>query len=290
MLDKKQQTVFYDPGVGTFVDAHSRLKKWSVQKLQAAFGFGVQRNMMQGYQCLMQHYQRGDHIYLFGFSRGAYTARALAGFIYRWGLLYACHTNIIPYCVDLYNRKRFGDIANIRDHFARQCQVYFIGVWDTVGSIGSMAKRYAFYDVTLNPTVQYGYHAISIDEKRKKFPVLLWQDKDTHPQQTIEQVWFAGVHSDVGGGYPEAGLADISLAWMLAKAGQAGLRTYASDVHIEPDPAAKLHTSRKGLWKLWQTAPRKIPENALIHQSVHQRMQAIPSYQPRLPSKYRMSQ
>ena len=128
-----------------------------------------------------------------------------------------------------------------------------------------------FFDTTLNPDIPYGYHAISIDERRRKFPVSLWQA--AREGQTIEQVWFPGVHSDVGGSYAESGVSDVALEWMLEKAEAQGLRLKADwRKRIKPDPLGPIHNSRKGFWRLWRPAPRVIPPGALVHESVRVRM------------------
>ena len=172
----------------------------------------------------------------------------------------------------------------VKNTYCHECKPYFIGVWDTVASLGHFyGKR--FFDAKLHGEIKFGYHAISIDEKRKKFPVNLWDETKKQPKQTIEQVWFAGVHSDVGGWYPQRGLSDSALKWMLLKAKAAGLRLrdgWDSKEKINPDPTHKksLHESREGFYRLWRKVQRKIPEKALIHQSVFDRINAGIGYNP----------
>ena len=220
----------------------------------------------------MDRYRPGDKLFLFGFSRGAYTARALAGMLYRCGLLQKGSANLVPYVSRIYHT---GDPDNIASGFKRtychECRPHLIGVWDTVGSLGWFLGR-TFFDATLNRDVEYGYHAVSIDEPRKKFPVSLWDETTKADQQTIEQVWFAGVHSDVGGSYPECGLSDIALEWMLEKAAARGLRLKADwPAALDPDPSGCLHNSRTGWWRLYRPVSRQIPKGALVHRSVEVR-------------------
>lgn len=279
-LNKDTQSTFYDPGVGTISTAQHKVIQWMTEQASSAFGHGLQKNLIEGYLFIMDHYQPGDKIYLFGFSRGAYTARSLAGFIYRLGLLRPQHKNLIAHILDLYNQKSFELIATAKKDFARDCQTYFIGVWDTVGSLGKISSKYKFYDPCLNPDTQYGYHAVSIDEKRKKFPVSLWSEENISDNQTITQMWFAGVHSDIGGGYVDTGLSAISLEWMIDKAADAGLQFTVNTGEIQPNPLGKIHQSREGFWKLWEEVDRKIPFNARIHDSVYERMEKIKDYRP----------
>ena len=145
------------------------------------------------------------------------------------------------------------------------------------------------FDTKLNNDVTYGYHAVAIDEKRKKFPVSLWDENRKTDHQTIEQVWFSGVHSDVGGSYAEMGLSDIALKWMLEKAKDQGLhlrRNWATN--LNPDPSGTMHDSRQGLWSIWRPATRNIPRSALIHKSVFERQNNPDNkYQPQnLPDEY----
>jgi uncharacterized protein (DUF2235 family) len=285
-----QQIAFYDPGVGTF-DVFGRTvgKKLGIL-LGEAFGWGLQRNIEDAYRYLMDRFVPGDQVYLFGFSRGAFTVRALAGMLYKCGLLQKGSRNLIPYASKIYNVRENDEIAKgFKETYCHDCKPYFIGVWDTVGSLGYLyGKR--FFNTRLNGTITYGYQAVSMDEKRKKFPVSLWDETREQAGQTIEQVWFAGVHSDVGGSYPERGLSDCALHWMLHKAQDAGLILklgWEDRIHPQPtDPMAQ-HESRKGFWKLWNPTQRDIPPGALIHQSVFDRINANIGYRPaNLPQEY----
>lgn len=145
----------------------------------------------------------------------------------------------------------------------------------------------SFFDDCLNAEVTHAYHAISIDEERSKFSVSLWDEEHLAPHQQVVQVWFPGVHSDVGGSYDERGLSDTALIWMLDNAQHIGLRLKDGwQDAFAPDPLGELHQSRKGLWRLWRPAPREIPEGANVHESVIHRAKQDPDYNPRLPERY----
>lgn len=291
LRENERQVAFYDPGVGTFSVLGRVVGRRFGILVGKAFGWGLQENLEDGYRYLMAQYRPGDRIYLFGFSRGAFQARALAGMLYRCGILQQGAENLVHYVSGIYNRYRTEGVGPdvteaFKATYCHPCPVHFIGVWDTVGSLGWLyGKR--FFDAALNDQVSFGYHAMAIDEKRKKFPVLPWNESPgaLKPHQTVEQVWFAGVHSDVGGWYDEHGMSDIALEWMLRKA-------EACDLLLKPDwqrqiqpehaanPTDPIHESRTGFWKLWPPAPRVIPEGAKVHRSVQLRMNGGCGYKP----------
>jgi len=265
--DSPKQIAFYDPGVGT---AFNTLKKG----IGGAFGGGITKNIEDAYEYLMNRYEEGDTIYLFGFSRGAFTVRSLAGMLYKCGLLQKGSSNQIEYATKVYSAHHNEDIAaGFKKTFSRKCPVYFVGVWDTVGSLGWVLRR-KFHNTRLNPEVTYAYQAISIDEKRGKFPPSIWDEESIDKtRQTVEQVWFAGVHSDVGGWYDERGLSNIALRWMIGKAEQCGLRVILEQVNrIAPSPHDVMHESYQGPWRLLGKKIREIPDGAIIHQSVFDRI------------------
>ena len=266
-----EQVAFYDPGVGTFSSFGRTLGRRVGILLGKMFGAGLQQNVEDAYRYLMDRYDPSDKLFLFGFSRGAYTVRALAGMLHRCGLLQKGSVNLIPYASRIYNdRTRHRIAAKFKLAFCHECSPHLIGVWDTVGSMGWFWGR-KFFDTTLNPAIRYGYHAVSIDERRRKFPVSLWCPAGKG--QTIEQVWFPGVHSDVGGWYRESGLSDVALEWMLAKAEAQGLHLKAGwRKRLAPDPLGPIHNSRTGLWRLWRPAPRVIAPGSLVHESARTRM------------------
>jgi uncharacterized protein (DUF2235 family) len=211
----KQQVAFYDPGVGT-----------NFYKVTgAAFGTGISTNIRQCYEFLIDVYHPGDKIYLFGFSRGAYTVRSLAGMIHKTGILKRVNRTLIEQAFRLYKKKdnqekaeRFlADYCWQAEPGGKLPAVYFIGVWDTVSALGLpfmawkslnpwSARLNGFHDALLHDEVKFGYQALSIDDQRKIFKPELWDDSNVPEGQTIKQVWFSGVHSNVGGGYRRSGL------------------------------------------------------------------------------------
>lgn len=223
------QTIkWYDSGVGTV---------WYERIPGGFFGFGLSRNIRQGYQFLIDKYEDGDEIYLLGFSRGAYTARSLSGLIRKIGLLRkeqapAADPDENPIVVEGYNLYRDRDETPDSDsakefrtkHSPRAVKIKFLGVWDTVGSVGvpvdfldMLNDRYEFHDVKLSSIIENAFHAMAIDEHRKIFHATLW-DSEPKQNQKVEQVWFVGAHSDVGGGSNRPSLSDVALRWMQDKA------------------------------------------------------------------------
>ena len=267
------QNAFYDPGVGTFSIFGRHLGRHVGIRLGQMFGAGLQQNVEDAYRYLMGRYELGDKLFLFGFSRGAYTVRALAGMLHMCGLLQKGSVNLIPYASRIYNDPARHPVApDFKRIYSHECRPHLLGVWDTVGSMGWFWGR-KFFDTTLNHDVKHGYHAVSIDEQRQKFPVSLWCEEKMANHQMIEQVWFPGVHSDVGGSYAQAGLSDIALEWMLVKAEAQGLRLKPNwRQALEPNSSGCIHNSRAGFWRLWRPVRRVITPGAQVHESVQARM------------------
>lgn len=280
--DDPGQVAFYDAGVGTFGPFGWRLDKSFGKLLGAAFGYGLKQNVEHAYRFLMDHYVEGDRVFLVGFSRGAFAARSLASMLHKCGLLYPSHVNLVPYA----SQKYFGnagavEAAEFKRVFCRECRPVFVGVWDTVGSLGWLLALRQFHDARLSPDVAHAYHAVAIDEWRPKFVPSLWDEGVIEPHQHVRQVWFAGVHSDVGGGFPQQrGLGDVTLTWMLDRAEAHGLRTRASvRATLAPDPGAPMNRN-KPLWRLLGSRERSIPADAEIHGSVRERVAAGIGYDP----------
>lgn len=238
------QIAFYDDGVGADATGLDHL-------IQGAFGEGILQKVRDGYTKIAHVYEPGDDIFLFGFSRGAYTARSLAGFIANCGLPSGsftddCVTRAFAAYRDPVHRASL--LAGLAPCGLTEASIKMVGVWDTVGSLGIPAifggideKAYGFLDTNLHPNVKNAFHALAIDEKRAQFPATLWTSAPA-PGQIIEQVWFSGCHGDVGGGTPQAGgvdagtrLCDITFGWMLGKAQALGLMIESS---IAPQSAA----------------------------------------------------
>jgi hypothetical protein len=229
------QVGYYHPGVGTMgapTATHWWSREWSKIK-GLAFGAGFRDSVLDAYRYLMEVYNDNggygneDETYIFGFSRGAYTARALAGLLHGYGLLCKGNEGHIPYAWRMYvaqhhvrGKKFIEPDAAFKETFShKDFKIHFLGVWDTVSSVGWITTPLRLLNLAENDTILRGRHAISIDEHRCFFQDNLWghAGKD----QDLVQVWFAGVHSDVGGSYlqPETGLSDITLRWMLKEVG-----------------------------------------------------------------------
>jgi uncharacterized protein (DUF2235 family) len=254
--DGVQQIVMYERGVGT-----SGLKLANL--LAGATGLGVGDNIRSAYMTLAQNYVPGDEVFLFGFSRGAFSARSLAGFIAACGLLKRQKLGDINKAWAFY---REAKLRNPQEFIARNSTeahedvpIKFMGVWDTVGALGiplgTLSKIsgevFEFHDTSPSRIIRYGAHALAIDEKRDEFVPTLWTGA-VPVGNTIEQVWFAGCHSDVGGGYDERRMADIPLRWMAQRAETQGLKLdWESGVLPKPDAnldaLSPVHESRTGI-------------------------------------------
>lgn len=278
--DGTQQIVFYDEGVGTG-NLLDRLTG-------GAFGHGLDRNIADAYRFIVNNYAEGDDIYLFGFSRGAYTVRSLGGLIRKCGVLHKRHADRFMDAYALYRRRDptpdLPDAVEFRASFSRQVEIRFVGVWDTVGALGVPLRglrwfsrgKYEFHNTELSRSVKFAYHAIGIDERRGPFKPTLWTNVPK-ANQTVEQTWFTGVHSDIGGGYRERGLADVTWRWMADKSRACGLEldTDHETEIAHPDPLDALHNSMTGFYRLTPGYTRPIGASSLgaeaVHRAAHQR-------------------
>jgi len=229
------QVVLYFNGVGT---------QWYDHLSGGIAGAGLDARIKLGYQRLAENFTPGDHIFLFGFSRGAYTARSLGGMIRKCGVLRRDCLKNLDAAFDLYRRRDetadADDVKQFRQANSFETAIHFIGVWDTVGALGIPLAAFkgidnelcGFHDTSLSSIIKNGFHAVAIDENRKQYAPTLWTGQPD-PGQTIEQRWFIGAHSNVGGGYPDDRLSNITLAWMCQKAAACGLRLkpFASDAN-----------------------------------------------------------
>ena len=260
--DGTRQVPWYDGGVGTEGSFFEKLK-------DGAFGYGLGKNVQDAYTEIVRQYQPGDHLYLFGFSRGAYTARSTLGMVRKCGVLRPGLVGQVQEAWTFYKNSvhpTSDDAKAFRHNYAVLVQepdqeeddyiprARLIGVWDTVGSlgipVGRFREKYQFHDVALTSWVENGYQALAIDERRKDYAPALWeQNPKAEATQHVEQRWFAGVHSDVGGGAGAEGddaQSDRCLRWILDKARACGLefnealleRTVSSrddgKLHLEP--------------------------------------------------------
>jgi len=339
-----EQRVFYEPGIGTMgADNQWTRLKQGVEKIAGlALGYGLDRDVLNAYEFLVKNYMPGDAIFLFGFSRGAYTARVLAGFINTLGLLTPDQINLNGFAFVAYKKiSETDDFKPIRvfEQALRPQRppIRFLGLWDTVSSI-IVPRRDRLYLPSLtqlaytatNPSVETVRHAIALDERRRMFRAYHWAPEQEYcggpfrqakvKAQDCKELWFPGVHSDIGGGYEEAqsGLSKIALKWMIEEspselqyvtqsANQIVLgnpRAGSAQHYARPDPTAALHESlTRGWWPLeWlpkrlkyrqdksrrgflgcylpRGERRGIPEDATIHSSVAERMARDNTYRP----------
>lgn len=318
------QIAFYDDGVGTQGFRPIRL-------MSGAFGWGLKRNVQQLYTSLCRVYEPGDRIYVFGFSRGAYTVRTLAGLIIRCGILSVRDEDGRPLSEETLRERVADAYAAFRLHFRRfprtraltraavrhgtrilpgkgqagpagqpgeaaesneesrakratddfrrrfavqhpvhardgEVDIQFIGVWDTVSAVGTPIREltvllneihpFWFQDLTLNKRVKKACHALAIDDERLTFQPEMWDERN-ETSDRIEQVWFPGVHSNVGGGYPQQGISLVALDWMMTKAEDRGLRFhehYRDRMNVHD----RLYDSRSGLAVYYRYCPRDI--------------------------------
>ncbi|MEO6802531.1 MAG: DUF2235 domain-containing protein [Granulicella sp.] len=288
-----EQITFYDDGVGAGSTGLKRI-------IGGATGAGLLQKVVDGYTQIAHVYEDGDEIFLFGFSRGAYTARSIAGFIATCGLPTGSFTDdCVTQAYAAYRDKpnRAAILATLGACGLGQAIVRMIGVWDTVGALGVPAlaggidaKQYGFLDTNLSPSVKNAFQCLSIDEQRLQFPATLWTSAPT-PGQTIDQVWFSGCHADIGGGtLPGAGvdgdtrLCDITLGWMVAKALTLGLTMDPAFVaQYQALPLACALDKYSDSWAGLPLGPphrRPIPADARIANSVAVRVQYALTYTP----------
>ena len=287
--DGEGQVSYYDPGVGTYSPLRGPIGRGLDKLAMAVSGSGVDTNVQEAYRYLMDNYQQGDRLYLFGYSRGAHTVRALAGMLHKCGLLTKGSHNLIPYAAKAYRGKDDEIARSFKGSFSRECRPHLIGVWDTVAATGWLCWRKYFSNHRLNSDVTYGYQALSVDETRAHFQVARWDESEIPEGQMIEQVWFPGCHADVGGQKADRPVSDVSLEWMLRSAKSKGL-VLRDDwrEELQLGSLGEIKPSRRHVWLLLPMRRRHIPEGAKIHKSVFQRMEALGSrYRPpNLPDSY----
>ncbi len=251
-----RQIAFYDPGLGT---------DW--RKITGLInGRGFTKNILDCYRFIFENFQADDQIYLFGFSRGAATVRSLSGFIHLFGILPISRPDLINQAFKIYKiknakiRKEKAD-AFIAKHRTMWCTIKFLGVWDTVAALGFPVKwlsgffdiifPHRFHSFDLSESVKFARHALSIDEERKAFDPVVWNTLENDVTGRLKQVWFSGVHTDVGGGYHEDDLSTITLKWMIKEAVEKGLEMYEKSADfiklksIEPDINGIMHNEQK---------------------------------------------
>lgn len=344
-----QQITYYDDGVGS--DGYRLFRL-----LAGAFGIGLSRKIRDAYAFLAENYENGDRIYMFGFSRGAFAARSLAGMICRCGLLkrerfiterQQSRNRMVKRVLAAYRSekdipkwKEGGDPEHVRIRRClgieklplRRVRIHFIGVWDTVDAVGGtlgglsaldwlwrkLLKRrwWGFHDLDPHPDISSAFHALALDDERKTFHPKIWnypnasssmgdsnqstmdstvsRRTEENSDQIVQQVWFAGVHSNVGGGYPKDSLSLVPLLWMMCRAHERGLRFLESRwvaFYEAADPHGRLYDSRAGFAAFYRYGRRKVNcqgRDPTIHASVLERIErSTDRYAPKALRKKR---
>jgi uncharacterized protein (DUF2235 family) len=315
--DDQEQFVYYDPGVGTLPGPGlvTRVGKFLSKVIDLAFATGLDRNVEEAYTYLMNNWEPGDKVYLFGFSRGSYTARVVAALLHHVGLLPRGSENLIPYAMRLLriarkDNRKLGD--QFRETFARptasadrRFTVHFIGLWDTVSSVGWFWEPEKFRYTATNPGIAIVRHAIAVDERRAFYRQNRFYPTNGTPQD-LQQLWFPGVHSDVGGGYADSNLGRCSFDWILDEAIAAGMHVDAGRRNIVAPPIAKpwlekKHNSLRAVWwwlleffpkihfntqkgrkeiRLNLFRSRKLLDGELLHESTLRRLKEDDDYKP----------
>lgn len=284
-----KQVAFYDPGLGT---------DW--RKITGNIsGRGFCKNILDCYHFIFQNYQAGDQVYLFGFSRGAATVRSLSGFIHLFGILPKCREDLIRKAFEIYkirnaDRRNSEAAKFIEKNSTMWCKIKFVGVWDTVAALGFPTAwgsflldkffPHKFHSFELSDSVEFARHALSIDDERKTFHPTYWRTLENDEKgERLKQVWFCGVHTDVGGGYEEDELSNITLSWMVKEATAKGLRLYKEGEPYKKykeavaDVNGKMHNEQLGFpGKLYRRLQRtwnsETYGNPCIHESVKLRL------------------
>jgi uncharacterized protein (DUF2235 family) len=331
----RKQRMYYDPGLGTLPEpgVWTSFGKEISKLFGLAFGSGLSWKVGEAYSYLMNFWEPGDSVYVFGFSRGAYTARVLAGLLHQLGLLPRGNQNLVPYLMRLFRGARSGGIDS---HYWRLCDdfrrtfsrlvpgagderrftVHFLGLWDTVSSVGWAWDPVRYPFTTHNPSVEVIRHAVSIDERRAFFRQNLMEKTG---DQDLTEAWFPGVHCDVGGGYAyneeERGLWWMPFEWILVEAGKAGLlvnkkRMDAKRKTLLKAPRPWMDEKHESLTPVWWPAEvfpkmvrlpgtsmdvpwmnlgrrRAINDGALIHLSALMRMRDSEYAPPNLSEEFR---
>jgi uncharacterized protein (DUF2235 family) len=288
-----EQIVFYHDGVGT----RGPLDKAT----GGAFGYGIEENIRNLYRFIVYNYVPGDELFFFGFSRGAFTMRTLAGFMRKVGLIEKRDDYYVPDMYACYEGNNGPGSPEWSRAFhrvkdPRPCPpIKFIGVWDTVGALGAPGvigkvasalngNKYGYHDVQLNDSIENAFHALAIDERRKPFKPDLWV-RPPGWGGTLAQAWFPGVHSNIGGGYTPDGLANEALHWMVGHARALGVAF--DDAYLaffEPHWETRLHDSMSAKYRIFGAYDRPIGDHAsdgeLVHPAALNRWRELADYKP----------
>lgn len=276
------QIAFYDPGLGT---------NWTERITGNIGGRGISRNIRQCYRFIFDHFEAGDKIFLFGFSRGAATVRSLSGFIHYFGILPKSRPELIAKAYKIYKtpdatKRKTRAEEFVKKHHRMWTKIAFLGCYDTVAALGLPFKfasalldglpgfRHKFHNFQLSESVERAYQALAIDDGRLTFHPLLWDAETVRDDQKIKQVWFCGMHTDVGGGYREQELSDIPLVWLTHQAVKNGLLIYGKhEQSIKEDANGMIHDSQgtimtrlyRNKQRFWDISRKDKP---IVHQSV----------------------
>jgi uncharacterized protein (DUF2235 family) len=308
--DRRRQAAFYDPGLGSNRPGGPAVGwlRWAQNLVSRATGLGISRNIKDCYSFLIRTYEPGDSVFLFGFSRGAYTVRSLGGVLKLCGIPARSaagaspRTNrkaraaLVEEAVEAVyktygrdpetqeKRRRLGAEYRAR-YAAHEVAPHFIGVWDTVRALGLPGTgdiflwRHEFHDATLDPRVPHARQALAIDENRDAYAPVLWETTEQDiASGRIKQPWFAGAHSDIGGGYVEKGLSDIALEWIVDEAKQIAqpLLVDEAALALTPDPLGFQHDELKTSWMPWRRGLRRLTvRDAVAAPVVEDRFRAV---------------
>ncbi len=292
--DKKKQLAHYIPGIGT---GGSKINSF----VGGVTGAGISANILDAYLWLSEIYNEGDLLFLFGFSRGAYTARSFSGVLRKCGIIKPEFRAFADRAKDLYQlRDKTPDSDEAIEFRSRYSvtvsDIEFVGVWDTVGALGipwgipflkeGRFDILDFHNTRLSSRVKNAYQALAIDEFRGDFKPTLWDMEGKFPIEHYEQRWFVGSHCDIGGGYPDCRLSNISLKWMQEKAINAGLAINPDYIvkSIKGDIMASPHNSRTIKYlvrdKLVRPLLSQVGANEIIDESVEEKMAFDRNYKP----------
>jgi len=295
------QILFYQHGVGakeTFLPTMAKI--WN-----GAVGAGIEAKLSAAYEFLAANYRSGDRIYIFGFSRGAYTANCLAGMLSTCGLLQPAYLRLTPVAFSRFRASGQNTDSALNQFRRAYChndslRIDYLGLWDMVGARGLPRslpfsrfwnRRYDWQRVGLPSSVARGRHAVSIDEDRSTFAPTLWPEGKLSGDGPIQQKWFAGDHGHVGGGHELSGLSNVALRWVLEGAVEAGLEcsdAWKALVHqCNPRTPIDGRVLRRNslLWRFLRSisgrsARQPPPRREYVHESVWERTQTLPGYRP----------
>lgn len=291
--DGKRQLVIYRPGVGTsgFVD----------QFIGGVWGAGSTERICDGYRFLCKNYKPGDRLAFFGFSRGAFAVRSIIGVLTKVGVLRSDQLHLVRKAVSLYREPYWNNHLKLHSFAKRYCHewnptIMFVGLWDTVIRYGpvlapfrgilkfALKRPFGLFDQTIPAKVRHFCHALALDECRSAFWPWRVSNEKLAPEQVLEEMWFAGSHTDVGGGYSDSRSAEFPLRWIAEHAANAGLEFHQRPIVSKDSHLAPLNPSRVSFWRILPSRRRIVQGSDRLHNSVKLRAQTA-SYRPiaRLP-------